>query len=441
MNRIRFLHYILFLFLLPFAVFAQGRELSLQESIRIALDQNLQYRSAEKSLDITKSKMYESIGNFLPRIDASLIRNIDEKLMEVEMPPMGPGMPPTKIAIDFTKDYMAALQLQQPIFTGGALWFNYRQNYYNYKAEEQNYRKQKLATIFDVKKTYYGVLLSEELIKVSEEALHLSERLFKNTKLLYEQGLASKFQLLNAEVELENIKPKVLEAKNNCKLALLAFKNLLQLQSEDEIHLRRGLQFIERKFALDSLLSLAKNIRPDIQQMHFTQKRMDKLVDLSYSAFSPVLALAADYNYRRNQFDWDVNKWQDNYTINLVLSIPLFQGATRIFKIQQAKAARHQVDLAETAVNTGAALEIKKNYLNFHVAIEKHHSQQKNVERAEENVRIADLNYKEGLITSLEMSVAQMNLIETKIINLKTLSDYLISLAALEKSVGIENIN
>ena len=440
MKQIR-IFYLIILLMIPVAASAQISELSLKESIRIALDQNLQYRGAEESLEIARAKMKESYGNFLPNINVSLIHTLDEKLMEFEMPPLAPGMDPTPVTIDFTKDFMASLQIRQPIFAGGAIWFNYRQNFYNYRAEEQNYIKQRLSTIFQTREAYYNVLLTEELITVSEEALKLNEGLLKNTELLYEQGMANKFEVLNAEVQYENIKPRVIEAKNSRNLAMLGFKNLLQLETRNDLILTRGLEFIERDFNLDSLLILSNQIRPDILQMEYQQNRMDQFVNLSYSTFSPTLALAADYNYRKDDFSWDMNKWEDNYSVNLVLSIPLFRGTSRIFKVQQANAAKRRVDIAQQAVITGVALEIEANYLKFYVAIEKLKLQSKNVERAEENVRIADLNYTEGLITPLEMSVAQMNLIETRIIHLKALYEYLISLAALEESVGIENLN
>ena len=92
MKQLSFLCSTLLLFMLPLSVSAQKMELSLHQSIQIALKQNLQYQSAEKSLDIARSRMYESIGNFLPTIDATLIRNVKEKLMEIDMPPLSPGM-------------------------------------------------------------------------------------------------------------------------------------------------------------------------------------------------------------------------------------------------------------------------------------------------------------------------------------------------------------
>jgi len=422
-------------------VSAQEIELSLNRSIEIALEQNLQYQSARKSLDIARAKTRESISGFLPKIDATLIHNLDEKLMQINIPPLAPGMDPIHATLDFTKDYMAVLALKQPIFAGTAIWSNYRQNYYNLKAEEQKCRQQKLTTIFNVKKSYYSVLLTGELVKVSEEAYRLSESLFNNTRLLYDQGLASKFQVLNSEVEMENVKPRLIEAENNRNLTVMAFKNLLQLNSHDGIRFSHPLKFVEQSFSLDSLLTLVHTIRPGILEMLYQKNRMDKLVDLARSSFSPALFLTADYNYRRDQFSWDPGNWEDYYTVNLVLSIPLFQGGQRLFKVQQARVARQQVEVAVKAVTTGAELEVKKNYLKFNEALEKIKSHSKEIERAEENVRIASLNYREGLITPLEMSVAQMNLIQTRTLNLKALYDYLISLAALERSVGIENIN
>ena len=440
MKRFNMISGFLILLFLPAALIGQPLELSLQESIQIALEQNIQFQTAAKSLEIADAKLYESLGNFLPTVDATLVKNIDEKVMSIEMPPFVPGTDPINVELDFTKNYQAALGLTQPIFTGGAVWFNYKQNLYALKAEEEKYRKQKLITIFDVKKSYYSVLLTEELIKVANEALSLTTQTYKTTKALYDQGVASKFELLNSEVEMENVKPRLIAAKNSRKLSELAFKNLLQIEDKN-IFLTRELEFIDRKFTLDTLYKIANELRPDLKQMEYQENQMDYIVNLSYSAFSPIVALSANYNYRKDNFNFNFGNWDDYYSVNLVLSIPIFRGTKRIFKVQQAKAGLDQMRLARKAVVTGSKLEIERNYLIFYESIDKLKTQDHNITRAEENVRIANINYEEGMITSVEMGVAQMNLIQTRIQHLQSLYEYLVSLAAVEYSVGIENFN
>jgi len=430
---------LLILLLAPIILVGQTVELTLEESIQIALKQNLQYLSSAKNLDIAESKLYESFGNFLPTVDATLIKNVDEKVMTVEIPPFAPGLDPISAEFDFTKNYQGILSISQPIFTGGAIWFNYKQNLYSLKAEEEKYRKQKLETIYNVKKSYYSVLLTQELIKVTEEALSLTTQAYKITKALYNQGIASKFQLLNSQVEMENAKPKLIETKNANKLAKLAFKNVLQIGDDKQIHMIDELKFIKSNFSLDTLYTIADEFRPDLKQMEYTEKRMDYIVNLSYSAFSPIVALSADYNYRNDKFNFKFGNWDNFYSVNLVLSIPVFQGTKRYFKTQQAQATLDQVRLARKALNTGSKLEIQNNYLKLNEVIDKINTQQNNVDLAEENVRIAQLNYEEGMITSVEMSAASLNLRIARTNYLNSLYEYLVSLAAVEKSVGIEN--
>jgi len=427
------------LLLFPIVLFGQNVDLTLEESIQIALNQNIKYLSSAKNLDIAESKLYESFGDFLPTVDATLIKNIDEKVMTVEIPPFAPGLDPISAEFDFTKNYQGILSITQPIFTGGAIWFNYKQNLYSLKAEEEKYRKQKLETIYNVKKSYYSVLLTQELIKVTEEALSLTTKAFKTTKALYDQGIASKFQLLNSQVEMENAKPKLIETKNANKLSKLAFKNVLQIGNDKQIHLVDELTFRKSNYSLDTLYTIADKLRPDLKQMEYTEKQMDYIVNLSYSAFSPVVALSADYNYRNDKFNFKFGNWDNFYSVNLVLSIPIFQGTKRYFKTQQAQASLDQVRLARKALNSGSKLEIQNNYLKLNEVIDKIKTQQNNVDLAKENVRIAQLNYEEGMITSVEMSAASLNLRIARTNYLNSLYEYLVSLAAVEKSVGIEN--
>jgi len=420
---------------------AQTHKLSVKESIQIALEQNLQYRISEKSVEEAEAQKQEAIGEFFPTVNFNLIKNLAEKVIEIEIPPMAPGMPPVKTSIDFTKDYQAGMSVTQPLFTGGAIYNNLGQSVYNLRAVEENYRSQKLVTIFEVKKAYYNILITEQLIIVANEAFKLAENTWKMTKLHYEQGIASKFDLLTTEVAMENIKPKITRSENANQMSILGLKNLLYVDLKDKIILTDSLKYERRTFSVDSLLNIAYKQKPELLQLHYRKEQMGKIVDLSYSSFLPKLFLQADWAWRKNSFNWDPSKWDNNYSVNLVLSIPIFEGTKRIYQVQQAKINYNQIELSELALVAGTELEIKNNYLRLLQSIKNIDSQMKNVGRAEENVRIAELNYAEGLITVIEMSNARINLTDSQTQLLQLLYDYLIAVAALEKSAGIENWN
>jgi len=81
-------------------------------------------------------------------------------------------------------------------------------------------------------------------------------------------------------------------------------------------------------------------------------------------------------------------------------------------------------------------LEVKQAVLNLSQAKESLLSQEKNVEQAQETVRIAELNYSEGLATNLDVSTTQVALSQAKTNYAQALFDYALALAQLERAMG-----
>jgi outer membrane protein TolC len=80
--------------------------------------------------------------------------------------------------------------------------------------------------------------------------------------------------------------------------------------------------------------------------------------------------------------------------------------------------------------------EVQEAILNLQQAKESLLSQEKNVEQAQEAVRIAELNYSEGLATNLDVSSALVALSQARTNYSQALYDYALALAQLEKAIG-----
>lgn len=417
--------------------FAEKFELTLADSVRIALEKNPNILAMKKRIESAKSQEQEALSSFLPKLDLSAMKTVEEKLFTIEIPSFIPGQPPTVARFDFTKDYQYTIRMTQTIFTGGKLISSYNQAKLNLNLNEEIDNQTRQDLIFEVKKAYYGVLLSKEILKVSEDALSLAEKHLERTKKLVEAGIASRLDLLRAEVQVANLRPQVIRARNVAELTEEGLKTLLGLQPDDEIVLKEGFGYKPLEIDEEKLLSLALEKRPEINQIKIQRRMAREMLKLAWASYIPNVAVVGDFNWRADRFSFAKGALENYYTLNLVLTLPLFDGFSREAKLSQSKAELERIEYILKGAEQGISLDVKNAILSLKEAEESYESQKTNVTQAEEAVRVAELNYEEGLATYLDVLSAHMALTEAKMNLAQALYNYHVALVKIEKAVAV----
>jgi len=411
--------------------------LTLEDSIHLALSQNPYHLAAGERVKAAKSKIREAAAGFLPSLNAQGLTTLDEKLFELEFPSFIPGEPPQKVSVDFTRDYQFSMSFSLPLFTSGRLVSGYKQAKYNFQSTEEALRQSKHVTVFNTKRAFYGYLLAEEFVKVAEEAVEVTEKHFKNVTSLYKVGIASKFDLLRSEVQVANLKPQLIKARNNLKIAELSLKTLLGLDLSKSVKIKGDWAYEAFEPDLEACLTRALLNRPEISQLRYQKHMAGEALKLARAVNLPTLALAGTYNFWADKLNFRKDIWQSYYAVNLVLTVPLFNGFTTSARVAQSKAMIKEIEFSQKGLRDMVKFEVRKAILRIKEAKESLLSQEKNVEQAQESLRIAELNFSEGLATTLDVSSVQAALSQAKTNYSQALYDYVISLAELDRAMGV----
>ncbi|MEW5900985.1 MAG: TolC family protein, partial [Acidobacteriota bacterium] len=389
--------------------------LTLEKSINLALEQNPFYLASQQRVDAAQARMREAASQFFPSLNAQGLQNLDEKVFVLEFPSLIPGGRPQRVAIDFTRDYQFSLSLSLPLYTGGRLSSGYRTAKYSYLSSQEASRQTTQETVFNVKRGFYGYLLAEQLVKVSAEALDLAAKLLQNVKNMYEVGMASRLDLLRAEVRVANLKPPLINARNNLALAELSFKTLLGLDVAQPVEIAGEMTFQPVEINLEESIAKALANRPELNQLNYQKRMAYEMVKVARADYFPTLAISGNYNFWADTFSFKKNTWQNFYAFNLVLSIPIFNGLATPAKVAESQAAVRELEFTEKGLVNNVKFEVQAGFLNLNQAKESLLSQEKNVDEALESARIAELNYAEGLVTILDVAQAQVSVSEARI--------------------------
>jgi outer membrane protein TolC len=419
-------------------VFPQEKmTLTLEDSIQLALSQNPSHLASEERVYAAKSQVREAISGFFPSLNAQGMSTLKEKVFELEFPSMIPGEAPQRVEFDFTRDYQIALSLSIPLFTGGRLKSGYRQAKYNYRSSQEAVRQSRQMTVYNTRRAFFSYLLAKEFVKVAEEAVEVANKFYKNVKSQYDVGIASKFDLLRSEVQAANLKPQLIKAKNNLKITELGLKTLLGLDLNTIVEIKGELTFEPLEPDLEAAIETALVGRPEVKQLDYQKKMAGQMMKISRAAYFPTVAIAGTYNLWADKINFKSDTWQNFYALNLVVDIPLLNGFSASARVAQSKAMIREIEHTQKGLGDLVRFEVRQAVLRLEEAKESLLSQEKNVEQAQESLRIAELNYDEGLATTLDVSSTQAALNQARINYSQALYDYVVSRAELDKAMGV----
>ena len=147
----------------------------------------------------------------------------------------------------------------------------------------------------------------------------------------------------------------------------------------------------------------------------------------------PSLSLFSNYQLDENEKLSNMNRI---WNIGLSLNYPIFDGLVTKAQVQRAELNVEQLSLQEEQTQDVVKFEVHYAYLKLVEAQTLIEVQKETIEQAKEGVRLANLQYKNGLITSVQLTDAQLALTQAKISRLLSLRDYAVGHANLQKAVG-----
>jgi len=409
-------------------------DLTLEKAIEIALRENSQVKMAQMEQEKADARITEAYSSLFPNIstEGTYIRNIKKPVFFLPDFFGGTGKV-TPIEIGSDNSYVAALQFGVPLFMGqiysGIIISKLGMELSNLSYEET------LAQIkLNTTKAFYDALLTRESEIFVKKSYENALKNLENAEKMNKAGLLSDFEYLSAQVEVEKLKPTLLQAEYNHQTALNFLKTLLNLNVEDKITLKGSLALAA---ALDENIAIDENVVNNtysLLKLGLQKQIADKNIMMQKWGHMPSLTAFGNYQIQTQADDFNFNNytWVKSSSIGLTLSIPIFSGFGVASKVEQAEISARQI--AETINMTRKQLQVAitnvKNKMS--TAAEKIKSQKLNQEKAQKNYQIAEVRYKEGLSTQLEISNANVNLLSAELGYATAVYEYNLAASELE---------
>lgn len=456
--------------LLPFMLFSQSKaqdtiRLDLGKALEIALSENPTVKVANKEIEKKKYAKKGSYAALFPQISfgADYNRTLKKQVMYMDNIGGGSGMEgmmgagagsgsgstdgsadvdlSNGIQVGRDNNWSLGFNASMPL-VNASLWKSLSISGIDVELAVEQARSSKISMVNQVKKSYYNVLLANDSYQVFKESYDNAMQNYLDIKKKYEQGTVAEFDLIRADVTVKNSEPNMLQAQNALTLAKWQLKALLGMDLDTGIECSGTLTDYENELFADFLstdTTLANNT--DLKQLDIQSKQLGKTLLMQKFDYLPTLSLTGLYqwNSMNNDFKFKDYRWNPYSVIGVSLSIPIFTGGSKYYKIRQTRVSMEQLDLQREDAERNLQLAVKQNIDNMNTCVKQFDAARKGVEQAERGYLISQKRYDTGAGTLLEMNDAELALTQARLNFNQAIFNYIVAKSDLEKIMGQEH--
>ena len=415
----------------------EKKHLTLDESIQIGLKNSKTLHASKMRVLAASAKVSEVGTARLPSLSLSASYT---RLSHV--PPFSVNTPFGNFDISpaIFDNYNVKLSLQQPIFTGFKLSSSHKMADYASKAQKEEYSKDEQDLLYNIKNAYWGLFKANKFKEAIDENVQQVKAHLEDVKNFYKQGLATKNEVLKVEVQLSEAQLKQIDAKNSVKLAVINLDNIIGLPLSTDIDIQKDVDTQKQVTPddLDVLVKKAMENRPELKAMNYKVDASKSGVTLAESNWYPQIFLAGNYYYSKpNQRILPTkNEFYGTWDVSVGLSFDLWNWGKTGDQTDQAKAQYEESKDGLASLKDALTLEVTQDYYNLIKAKEKMLVSGQSVNQAEENYRVTDDKFKQGLTLNSELLDAEVALMQAKTNYAQSIVDYELAQAKLAKSTG-----
>jgi outer membrane protein len=413
--------------------------LSATDAVNIALRQNPTILRAQKDLEAANGVVVQTRAIAIPKVQAAGSFS-GAQSSTIDTPSV---LASYGVTFGTEQNWSAQVRLVQSLYEGGRILSSLRAANLLKSRAQLMYQTVVADSVLEVQIAYYDVLAGAEEIIVQEKSVELLSSELADTKRRYDAGTVPRFNVLRAEVELANQRPKLIRARNSYRIAKNYLANALGFNvpreaSEDiPLTLSGKLEAEPYRIELAPAIALALQQRTELESLRKAQALRREDIINAKAGYKPRLEAYGAYEGRNSMFSSDLSYAVYGWTAGVQATWDVFDGFRSKGKVMEAKALYERAGVELDDTTRRIELEVRTAYSRFVEATEVLASQKKVVEQAEEALRLATARSEAGSGTQLDVLGARTALTEAQNTQVLALRGYSVARARLERAVGM----
>lgn len=400
--------------------------LSLKDCIGTALGNQPAIRAARENVHAGQGRETQAASPYYPQLTGSTGYTESHS-------PMGGAF-----GESITKTYVTTLSLNQTLYDFGKTGNAYDAARSGVRSTELDAERVTQEVVLGVKQAYYALLAAKKLVEVASKTIEQTESHLRQAEAFFRAGSKPRFDVTRAEVEVNNAKLGLINAKNGVRIRTLALNRSMGIDPGRPTEIVEELPAVPALPTREQAEQESLKERPDMGKVDADIETARSRVQAERSNYLPTLSASAAYNWQNGTSEigsvrGDV---QNSWNAGIMLSMPLFQGGLTKGRVSEARANLLALEAQREAVKQSILLEVNQAYADMESANARVEVMDKNLQKARENLDIAEGRYKAGVGPYIEVTDAQLSLVNSETDRIKALYDYHLAIAQLLKAMG-----
>lgn len=407
---------------------AELRTLTLDQALAIAMDKNRDIAKAREYGKYVQGRYIEERAAALPQVGLNGSVTLAQDDSQRALLALAPRQQTRAVDLVFS----------QPLYTWGKIGAAIRGAEVGLKTAGEQLRLYRQATWRDVSAAFHDVLLAKELLLAASENQVQKKRLLDEAQRRYAAGVATDYDVLSAEVAVENSHPAVIRGEHAIRTTRERLRFLLAME-EQEVDVIGTLEApLESPQPYDQALVIARQRRPELNDLRYRVGIYQELVTIASADNKPRLDLKGGLGWHWLEVKDGSTQSADGlaWSVGVLLSFPFFDGLKTSGKVMQARSDLATKQIEEAKLLDAIALDVRDTGNAVKEAAEIAQALGGTVRQAERLVQMAEKGFELGVKIRLEVDDAHLNLLQARSNLARAQRDYKVAKVNYEWAKG-----
>jgi outer membrane protein len=406
---------------------AAEEQKTLAECIAIAIAQHPSLKAANASVQAGGQRVLEAVSNYLPQVTGSY--NTTRQRSSAAQRTSSQTI--SQIPANTFNFYSAGVGFTQLLFDFGQTLNSIRAAQASEQSLQADFMTQKDSVVLNAKQAYFNVLATRRLLGVADETVRQNQKHLEQAQGRFGVGLAAKFDVTQAQVQLAQAELNQVTARNNVAVARETLRNALGLTTTLDFDIVDNFDVHTLEITEGKALSLAYDQRPELQSLQAQERSTIEQIDALQKNYLPNVTTNGRYQWSASDYPL-----QPSWTVGATVNLSIFNGGLTTAQLAEQKANLANLKYNEEVERQNIALEVRQDVLTLQQAAESIRVSEKGLQQARENLDLAEGRYKTGVGNIIELTDAQASLTTAEANYVQALYTYKTSVAALEKATA-----
>ena len=341
---------------------------------------------------------------------------------------------------DTRQMYALSIMLTQPVYMGGAIIAANRMAAIGEEMAQNNIEASTQNTLHSIDQAYWTVVSVHHKKQLAESYLAVVKKLDDDVSKMIREGVATRADGLKVDVKVNEAEMSLTQAENGLALAKMLLCQLCGMDVDSDITLadENSENLTSQSDDTQADRSVAMENRPELKLLQNSADMSRQATKLVRAAYLPQVLLTGGYVATNpNVFNGFERKLSGMWNVGVMVRVPLWNWMEGTYKVRASRIATTIVELERDDIREKIDLQVSQSQFKVKEANRRLAMATKNVENAEENLRCANLGFKEGVIPTTDVMAAQTAWVQAQSQKIDAEVDVKMSQVNLKKALGV----